>query len=116
MSENAATQTAAAVTVDFSITHNVSTSKGWGRYKVTGQDGAVLIQSRTGNEWVSAGHSCDVPGGTPITVTIQLMLRVGKTRRETRYTDDYRLIAAAGETATCGGNLELTITGAKKIS
>ena len=70
--------------VHFAITHNISSSKGWGRYKAAA-NGCPLVQSSTGNEWVSAAHSGEIVEGSTITATLQTMERVGKMKKETTF-------------------------------
>jgi hypothetical protein len=88
-------------TVRFEIAHNISSSKGWGRYRAS-VNGQSLVASSTGNEWVSAPHSGIAEDGEEITVTLQTMERVGKMKREERNTTDYRLVAATGARAELG--------------
>lgn len=87
--------------INFEVAHNISSSKGWGRYSVRTQS-ALLVQSSTGNEWVSAPHSGEAEEGTAITATLQTMERVGKRREEKISTESYRLIAAEGQRAELG--------------
>lgn len=100
--------------VKFEITHNISHSKGWGRYKVAA-NGQPLVKSSTGNEWVSAGHSGEIAEGTPITATLQTMQRVGKMRKESINSTDYALIAETGASASLGyfNGLQVVVSGAR---
>lgn len=90
-------------TITFQITHNISHSKGWGRYKANTPAGP-LVASSTGNEWVSAPHSGEAEEGTLITATLQTMRRSGKgrTSKENVDTTPYNLIAAEGQRAELG--------------
>ena len=103
------------MTIQFEITHNISSSKGWGRYRASTPT-TKLVASATGNEWVSAPHSGTVEEGTPITVTLQTMQRSGKMRKETINTVDYALVSAPGATVTLGfwNGLEVSVAGARK--
>ena len=89
------------VKISFSITHNISSSKGWGRYSARTQSG-LLVQSSTGNEWVSAPHSGETAEGAEIVAVLQTMERVGKRREENISTESYRLVAATGQRAELG--------------
>lgn len=102
------TATETAVQIAFSITHNISSSKGWGRYKAT-CEGKPLVMSSTGNQWVYADHSGSAPEGSPIVVTLQICKRAKKSGRETMDTTDYGLIVAAGQTATLGTSWDLQV-------
>jgi hypothetical protein len=105
------------MTVQFNLLKTPSNSKGWARYKAS-VDGAKLIASRTGNEFVSASHAGETAEGVLITLTTDMMLRVGKgrTARETRQGDTYRLIAdpaAKCEIGNCVSHLHIVIEGAR---
>lgn len=108
--------------IEFSIRDKPSHSKGWGRYSAN-QDGRKVIQARTGNEWVSADHSGEAEAGSQFTLTLQVMLRVGKgrTAREQISVEKHVLIVEDG--ATCEINfapgsqgLRLAIAGARKVA
>lgn len=87
-------------TIKITITDKPSNSKGWGRYAAS-VDGRPVLRSRTGNEWVSAGHTTDeLPEGTVVTVRLQVMLRIGPRRREEITTAERRVVVAPGETCT----------------
>lgn len=105
--------------IQFAITHNLSTSKGWGRYKASTVAGS-LVQSATGNEWVSASHSGECEAGSEITVVLETMERVGKgsRQREVRDAETYRLIAEAGQTAELGywNGLQVAVDGARRLA
>lgn len=62
--------------VAIQITEKPSNSKGWARYSVLEGERRV-IESKTGNQWVSANHAGEVADGTEITLTTEVMLRVG---------------------------------------
>lgn len=64
--------------------------------------GGPLVQSSSGNEWVSAPHIGEAAEGTEIAVRLQTMERVGKRREERIDNYDYRLIATLGERAELG--------------
>lgn len=83
--------------VKFSILDTPSNSKGWARYAV-GQDGRKVIESNTGNEWVSSDKSGDAEQGSTITLRSQVMLRVGKgrTAREEIDTETFTLVIENG--------------------
>ena len=66
--------------IEFKIAHTISSSKGWGRYQAATAAGP-LVQSSTGNVWVSAPHAGEAEDGTEITVTLQTMERVRRTGR-----------------------------------
>ena len=89
--------------ITFEIGHNISHSKGWGRYKANTPAGKLVV-STTGNEWVYAGHSGEAEEGTPITATLQTMRRSGKgrTSKENVNTTPYSLVAAQGQRAELG--------------
>jgi hypothetical protein len=91
------------MTIQFTIAHNISSSKGWGRYKAQTAAGK-LIESSTGNEWVSAPHAGEIEPGAAITATLQTMERVGKgsRQRENIDTSSYSLIAEPGARAELG--------------
>jgi len=100
--------------ITFALAHNISSSKGWGRYRASTPAGPLVL-SRTGNEWVSAGHSGDVADGTPVAVTLQTMERVGKMRRERIDSYEYSLVAEQGSTADLGwqSGLRVMVEGAR---
>ena len=106
--------TQAAIEVRFSISHNISASKGWGRYKASAE-GVTLVQSATNNAWVSATHSGQANEGAIIHVTLQTMERVGKRREERIDSYDYHLVADRGASATIGhwNGLEVIVEGAR---
>jgi hypothetical protein len=99
--------------VTFSITHQISSSKGWGRYSAS-VDGTPVVQSSTGNAWVSAGHSADVVDGTVIVVTLQSQESTKNGKKNTQ-TDTYRIVAKNGSSAILGfwNGLEVTVSGAE---
>ena len=101
--------------VHFAITHNISSSKGWGRYKAAA-NGCPLVQSSTGNEWVSAAHSGEIVEGSTITATLQTMERVGKMKKETIASETYTLVAAEGQQAEigCWNGLQVVVTNARR--
>lgn len=103
--------------ITFEIAHNISNSKGWGRYSASTAAGP-LVRSRTDNVWVSAPHSGETEEGTPITVTLQTMERVGKRRTETINTESYNLIAADGQRAEIGywRGLQVIVSGARNCA
>lgn len=104
--------------INFEITHNISSSKGWGRYKAALATGAKIVESSTGNEWVSAAHAGDVEPGAEIVVRLQTMERSGKMRKETIENYDYRVIAKDGSRATLGfwNGLEVVVENAQAIA
>lgn len=89
-----------AQTVAVTIEDQPSRSKGWSRYSLSSAHGPV-VRSRTGNAWVSADHAGEVAPGTALTLTAQVMLRVGKfpRQREEVSKREYRLIAEPGSVA-----------------
>lgn len=106
--------------VAVSILDKPSNSKGWGRYAVD-QDGRKVVESRTGNQWVSANHAGDAQPGSQITLTMQVMLRVGNSgrQREEVSKEIHTLIVEDG--ASCeiefrpgSQGLRLAITGARQ--
>ena len=106
--------------IKFHIDSKPSNSKGWARYSAALEDGTPVVQSRTGNHWVSADHRGEVKGGEIITLTMQVMLRVGQgnRRREEITKVEHQLVARAG--AECevehkpgSQGLRLQITGAE---
>jgi hypothetical protein len=115
---NTATNT---IEIRFTLASMPSHSKGWARYKADA-NGSRLIESRTGNEWVSAPHAGQAAEGAEIIVTTQTMLRSGKgrTAKETTATRTYRMVAEAGATArigpSFGGNtIAIDVTNARMI-
>ena len=84
--------------ITFSILSTPRRSKGWARYAAANQNGCKIIQSTTGNEWVSSDKSCDAEQGSLIVIRVQVMLRVGKNRtaREEISTETHTLIAEDG--------------------
>ncbi len=108
------------MTVTFELRRTVSNSKGWARYAAA-VNGSPMIQSRTGNEWVSASHEGDAAEGCEIIVRTQTMLRVGKgrTERESRYNHSYVLRAEPEATCEIGssflGHLHIVIRGARML-
>lgn len=105
--------------VKFHIMDKPSNSKGWGRYSVN-QDGRKIIQSNTGNEWVSSDKAGNAEVGTQIALKTQVMLRVGKNARarEEISTETFALIVEDG--ASCeihfrpgSQGLKLAVTGAR---
>jgi hypothetical protein len=117
MTQTTDNQTAATVKVSFTLTHNISHSKGWGRYAASTARGN-LVQSSTGNEWVSASHVGEATEGTEITAKIQYMLRTKKGREEIYNDAPYKLIAKQGATAKIGAfnGVEIMIEGAEKVA
>lgn len=84
----------------FDLVKQPSHSKGWVRYRVTSStDTRRVVESRTGNEWVSASHHGQVAPGERVEVVIELMLITQRTRRESRQTFEYSLVA--DPTASC---------------
>jgi hypothetical protein len=103
--------------ITFTIAHNISHSKGWGRYKAITPSGR-LVKSSTGNEWVSASHAGEAEEGTPITATLQTMQRVGKLKKESINATDYNLIAAEGRRAEIGywNTLQVVVENARVVA
>lgn len=101
------------MTIEFTITHNISSSKGWGRYQASTSDGP-LVMSSTGNTWVSAGYSGECEAGSEITVTLQSQESTKNGKKNTQ-TDTYHLVAETGASAVLGfwNGLEVTVVGAK---
>jgi len=85
-------------TIEFKLIDKPSNSKGWGRFSAS-VNGAAIIQSRTGNEWVSANHSGESEDGAEIVLTCQIMNRIGKRKTEEITKQEYRLIVESGATA-----------------
>ncbi|MDT8442631.1 MAG: hypothetical protein RQ723_13400, partial [Desulfuromonadales bacterium] len=97
-----------------------SNSKGWARYRLMGDDGRYVVESRTGNEWVSSSKSGEAQDGESLTLDIDVMLRVGKgrTAREERTQHTVALVAATGAKANVrhypgSQGMWLQITGAR---
>lgn len=86
-------------TVKFQLLDTPSRSKGWGRYSVSQSDRKV-IESTTGNHWVSSSKEGAAEAGSIIELTAQVMLRVGKgyTAREEIKSQIIRLIVEDGAT------------------
>jgi hypothetical protein len=85
-------------TVKFSLTDKPSNSKGWARYSVAQGDRKV-IESNTGNMWVSSSKEGQAEAGSEIVLTAQVMLREGKYNKETVYPEVTKLIVEDGATA-----------------
>lgn len=102
------------MTIEFTITHQISNSKGWGRYSAKSSAGP-LVQSSTGNEWVSAPHNGELTEGKLFTVTTQTQT-VSKSGKKTLDTNNWHLVASAGATAVIGywTGLEITVQGARR--
>ena len=102
--------------IEFKIAHTISSSKGWGRYQAATAAGP-LVQSSTGNVWVSAPHAGEAEDGTEITVTLQTMERVRRTGKENIATEVYRLIARPGSQAELGywNGLLVVVSGAAEV-
>lgn len=86
-------------TIRAEILTTPSRSKGWGRYRVEGANGPVM-ESRTGNQWLSANHSAEVEDGAAILIEMDVELSVGKGggyARKERSQRQVRLVAAEGE-------------------
>jgi len=98
------------VTVKFTLATMPSSSKGWARYKAAAVDGANLIESRTGNEWVSAPHDGETVEGAEFCVDSQTMLKTQKTRTGTLYARRHRLVAEAGATCRIGAGFHNSLT------
>lgn len=78
--------------IRYEILDKPSNSKGWARYSAPG------VQSRTGNEWVSAPHNGDIcDNGTPFELRTQVQLRKARGGQHPLSTDTYRLVAMANE-------------------
>jgi hypothetical protein len=92
--------------VQFTPINAPSTSKGWNRYQAS-VNGSKLVESATGNAWVSSPKSAEIEAGTVITLIAQTMRRVGKARtaRENVETETYTLIAEPGASCTPGSRL-----------
>ncbi len=88
------------MTIQFAPINEPSSSKGWNRYQVS-VDGRRVVESATGNAWVSSAKAGEVEDGATLILTVQTMRRVGKSRtaRENVETEKYTLIADS--TATC---------------
>lgn len=89
------------ITIRAEILTKPSSSKGWGRYRVEGANGQAVMESRTGNPWLSANHSGDVEAGAEILIELDVELQVGKGggyARKERSQQRYRLIAEEGQT------------------
>src|SRR5438128_881962 len=104
------------MTVKFEILHNISISKGWGRFAAKSANKQV-IQSSTGNEWVSAPKTADLEEGQEVVVTLQTMQRT-KSRRETINTTNYRIVVRDGAVAELGfwNGLHVAVEGAALVS
>jgi hypothetical protein len=103
--------------VSFTLLRTPSNSKGWARYSAS-VEGKRLIESRTGNEFVSASHTGSTEAGKTIAVTTQVALNVGKgrTSRQTTTTNAYTLIAEPGAHCEIGNSvcsLHIAIDGAR---
>lgn len=89
------------------ITHQISKSAGWGRYKVVGSNGAPIVRSSTGNEWLYSDKDVDVADGEAVVVTLQTQ------ERRTKWMENYRLVAGEGSAKLGFWNgLEVTVDGA----
>lgn len=102
--------------VQFDLLDKPSNSKGWGRYSAW-VDGVAIVTSRTGNEWVSASHGGECAEGATIILKCQTMNRKKRGGEETA-TEEFRLIAAAGETCEIESRpmaqgIRLRVTGAR---
>jgi hypothetical protein len=91
------------MTIQFQPINQPSSSKGWARFSAK-SEGKPVIESRNGNEWVSAPHVGQVEPGSKIIVTVQTQLNHGKgrTARKETLTETYTLIAAEGESCIPG--------------
>lgn len=102
--------------IKFAIAHNISHSKGWGRYAAD-VNGTHLVTSSTGNVWVSSPHSAETSEGVKINVTLQTMERVGKRERsrEQIESSQYALVARQGARAELGhwNGLQVIVDGAE---
>lgn len=104
------------MTTTFEFDTAPSHSKGWARIKAA-SDGKPVIQSRTDNEWVSAGKEADLTEGQLITLTIQEQVNVGKgrTARKELHEGVINLIADASSDLKlrCGEFTRIIVTGAR---
>lgn len=87
-------------TIKFTLESKPSNSKGWGRYAVA-QGEKKIIESNTGNQWVSSNKEGLAEAGSEIEITAQVMLREGKGFRaaENVYMEKTMLIVEDGATA-----------------
>lgn len=116
--EAAEKQNPKMTTVKFTLNDKPSNSKGWGRYSVSQGDRRV-IESRTGNQWVSASHEGQAEAGSEIVLTAQVMLREGKYNKETIYSEVTKLVVAEGATAEIyyrpgSQGIRITVEGARR--
>jgi hypothetical protein len=110
----------AQIEVAFRLLKTPSNSKGWAR--MAADAGARrLIESRTGNEWVSADHSGSAAPGEEIVLRVQESLAHGKgrTARQEVKTYTYRLVAEDGAACQIGETWRdytvIAVTGARMI-
>ena len=98
------------------ITHNISRSKGWGRYKIVA-DGRPVVTSATGNEWLYAGKEFELPEGTEFSITLETSETAKKSGRENRQSETHRLVADASASAKIGywDGLEVVVSGARAL-
>jgi hypothetical protein len=107
--------------ITIEILSQPSKSKGWARYQVRRADGTPVVESNTGNPWVSAGHSGEAEDAAAMTLVMDVLLRVGKNRtaREERSQSEVELVAAAGETCEVeyrpgSQGIRLRVSGARR--
>lgn len=86
-------------TITVTLVSKPSNSKGWGRYSLS-SDGGAVVKSSTGNEWVSASHKGDANEGATLVLRCQVMNRVGKRKDEVIETEEFTLVAEAGASVT----------------
>jgi hypothetical protein len=108
------------VAVSIKISSKPSSSKGWGRYALALSSCQAIVTSSSGNEWVSAPHAGEAAEGAELALKIQVMLKIGKTKRQEITTETHALVAAEGESCevdlTPGSQgLRLSITGARLV-
>ena len=111
-------ETKTMIEVAFRLLKTPSNSKGWAR--MAADAGARrLIESRTGNEWVSADHSGSAAPGEEIVLRVQESLAHGKgrTARQEVKTYTYRLVAEDGAACQIGETWRdytvIAVTGAR---
>lgn len=105
-------------TIKIEIISQPSRSKGWSRYSLK-QGATRIIESRTGNEWVSADHEGQAEGDA--TLTMQVCLREGRNNKETVYPKTVTLRPADGTVSEIehrpgSQGMRLRITGAEVVA
>jgi hypothetical protein len=104
--------------VQFQLIDKPSSSKGWGRFAAKSGD-AIVLRSRTGNEWVSASHdSDDLEQGAAVKLTCQTMNKVGKFKKEQIETETFDLVVEDGaeceiESRPMAQGMRLKVVGAR---